>query len=155
MNADHAYFLALWGTVLSTALAAIKIWEVARDRLKLTASYSIAGDPKVGNEIIIYNTSKTPALITYWELMWADRRLGWTLSERMETYPNEGYTNITVQAHSKHVLYFKDKDHFDTRSKLPGRRVSLYIRIYLPGRRSPMWLFVRKADKLSVKSQSA
>jgi hypothetical protein len=88
MADNPTLLLAVWSTVLSTALAGLKIWEVSRDRLRLTATYVFSVRPEDGNEVIIQNVSKTPALITYRELMWAHRRLGRTVFERMAGYPH-------------------------------------------------------------------
>jgi hypothetical protein len=144
MADNPTLLLAVWSTILSTALACLKIWEVSRDRLRLTATYVFSVRPEDGNEVIIQNVSKTPALITYWELMWAHRRLGRTVFERMAGYPtNEGYCHITVTAHSRHVLDFKGKEHFETHGEIEGHKVSLYLRTYLV-RRSPVWLLVWK-----------
>lgn len=145
MTESPAFLLALWGTLLSTALAGIKLWELSRDRLRLTATYCFGDTEEYGNEVIIQNTSKIPALITYWELMWADRRMGWIFFERMQRWPsNEGYCHITVPAHERYVLHFKGDEHFKPRSEVEGHPVSLYLRAYLAGRKSPVWLLVWK-----------
>lgn len=143
MSSDYSFWLGLWGSVVGTVLAAIKIWEFYRDsRLGLTTTYSLTSSPEVGNDIILQNTSKTPALISYWELVWADRRFWITFFEREAQYPNEGYCNITVQAHSRYVLSFKDDNHFRTRSEIDGYRVALFLKVYLAGKSRPLWFRV-------------
>jgi hypothetical protein len=81
----------MWGAILSTALAGIKISEVWRERVRLSTSYSFSNsDYRKTNEIIIENPSKTPVMISYWELLWRSRRF-----LKMETasgrFPQEGY----------------------------------------------------------------
>src|SRR5258706_8642714 len=66
-------FLAIWGALLSTLLAANTMWQTWKRRSRLEATYSFAADPDVGNEIIIQNPSDTPAMVSYWELFWAHR----------------------------------------------------------------------------------
>jgi hypothetical protein len=66
--------LAIWASCVSTTLAGIKILEVWRDRLRLTASYEFAAPGYGGNKIIIENPSKTPVMISYWELLWIKRQ---------------------------------------------------------------------------------
>jgi hypothetical protein len=53
--------LAIWGSILSTGLAGIKILEIWRERLLLSTSYSFSAHK---NEIIIENPSKTPVMIS-------------------------------------------------------------------------------------------
>lgn len=77
--------------------------------------------------------------------MWARRCIGRTVFEHMQGYPtDEGYCHITMPARSRYVLHFKGKGHFKVRSEIDGRRVNLYLRAYLAGRRTPVWLLVWK-----------
>jgi hypothetical protein len=66
--------LAIWASLLSTVLACVKIWEVWRDRLRLSASYEFSAPGHGGNKIIIENPSKQPVMVSYWELFWLKRR---------------------------------------------------------------------------------
>ena len=147
---DKTFVLALWATAVSTFLALIKIWEVCRDRPRLTTSYSLSSLRDRGNKVMIENTSKVPALITYWELTWAYRVLGQTLFDHVEAYPDEGYCNIVVSSHSVHTLDFSGQEYFPTRTEIDGYPVALYLRVYLAGRKSAIWLLVWKSNKLSL-----
>lgn len=141
MKDQYTFMLALWGTLVSTFLASIKIWEISRERLRLTTSYSFSTSPEHGNQVMIQNTSKTPALITYWELMWANRHFGWTFFDRMAAaYSEMGHCNIIVAAHSIYTLEFFGAEHFKTQDKIEGHTVELYLRVYLAGRESAIWL---------------
>lgn len=154
MKDQYTFVLALWGTVVSTFLACVKLWELSRERPRLTTSYSSSSSPDYGdNQIMVHNTSKTPALITWWELTWADRRCGWTFFDRMEAHPDEGYCNIVVPAHSTYKFDFSGEDHFQTRTEVEGHVVSLYLRVFLAGRKSALWLRVWKSGRLSTVGQ--
>lgn len=137
--------LAIWGAILSTGLAAIKAWEVWRQRIRLTTSYSFASDPDEGNDVIIENPSNTPVMISYWELLWVRRKCVRTTINYGE-FPDEGYCNITVGPHSRHVLSFKDQHHF-MQGHPAARKGKLYLRLHVVGRRRPVWLYVYNPDK--------
>lgn len=84
MNMDPKDVVAIWGAFLATVLAVIKLWEVFSDRPKLTSDWSFSSSPTSGNIIVIVNVAKTPALVNYWELIWAHRRGWWTRFEHFE-----------------------------------------------------------------------
>ncbi|MBE5318614.1 hypothetical protein IM793_05570 [Pedobacter sp. MR2016-19] len=65
--------LAIWGSLLSTGLFGIKIWEFRRDRFKLSSELAInAGAPDT-NIIAITNDYKNPITIGRLELFWAKK----------------------------------------------------------------------------------
>jgi len=134
--------LAIWGALVSTCLASIRIWEFLEDRPRLTTSYGFGSDPDDGNEIILENPSTTPVMISYWELL-LDRREGWVRRRRVVNgrFPNEGYCNITVGAHSRHALTFKGKDHFEWGAQLPSG-TKIHLVVHVVGRRRPVRLLV-------------
>ncbi len=125
--------LAVWGAFLSTVLAIIKLWEIYRERARLIVSYSFSS-PENGNDVILYNPTKTPVLINYWELLWIKKR--WFHSEvTFGEFPNDGFSDIIIPAHSRYVLSFREQMYFewhhDSRDK-----GDIYIRLYIVGRRS-------------------
>lgn len=128
--------LAIWGAALSTGLASVKIWEIRQSRPKISTSYSMSAPGHGGNEIIIENASSTPVMVSYWELELNKRRLlrNTVVNGR---YPNEGYCNITIGGHSRHVLKFDDQDWFEWGpAKLAGG--AWYLKLHIVGRRLPM-----------------
>jgi hypothetical protein len=132
--------LALWGAVLSTVLAAIKIWEVRREGLRLTTSYSFSTDAAVGNDVIIQNPSKNPVMISYWALLWLQRRWGrWIITNAK--FPDEGDLNVTIAPFSQHVLSFEDATHFDWGASAVHKG-KIWLKLYVVGRRRPVWLLV-------------
>ena len=128
--------LALWGAALSTVLAAIKIWEIWKTRVRVEIGYNFTGNDDMGNEVIIRNLSSTPLIITYWELIWRQRTLfGWKQSHAIG--PEESVEDTKLAAHSSFKLIFQGKDHFDWGSSaLNGRKI--FIRLCVAGRSRPL-----------------
>jgi hypothetical protein len=58
-----AIIISIWGAILSTILAGLKIWEIYCDRMRLDVSYAFDSRPEEGNKIIVYNLSKTFIMI--------------------------------------------------------------------------------------------
>ena len=133
---DGTILLAAWGAFLSTLLAAVKLWEFWRSRLRLDIGYNFTSSDQIGNEIIIRNLSSTPFLITYWELLWRERTfLRWKESPLIS--PDEDNEDIRVGPHSSIKLTFREQDHFNSgTSALRGR--SIFIRLYIAGRFRPL-----------------
>lgn len=133
--------LAIWATIVSTVLAYIKILEVWRDRLRLSTSYEFAAPGYGGNRIIIENPSKTPIMISYWELLWI-RRARFISEVTDGRFPtDEGYCNITIPAHARHVLEFDGSEYFEWGSSAISNG-TLYIKLHVVGRRNPLTLRV-------------
>jgi len=130
--------LAIWAAVVSTALACIKIWEVWRERLRLSTSYEFAAPGHGGNKIIIENPSNTPVMVSYWELLWMKRHHV-TRETTGGEFPNEGYCYITIPAHERHVLAFDGEDYFEW-GVSTIRKGKLYLRLHIVGRRAPLTL---------------
>ena len=104
---------------MSTLLAAIKLWEVWKSRLRLDIGYNFTGSAQIGNEIIIRNLGSTPFLITYWELLYCDN------------------ADIRVGPHSSIKLTFREQNHFDWgTSALRGR--AIFVRLHIAGRLRPL-----------------
>ena len=132
--------LAVWGAVLSTVLAGVKLWEMYRARPRITTSYSLSAPDQGGNQIILENASGTPVMVSYWELLLRKRRFFCreTLKGR---FPNEGYCDITIGAHSRHVLHFEDEEYFPWGvSEMEG--AVWWLKLHILGRGRPVWLKV-------------
>jgi hypothetical protein len=132
--------LACWASVVSTILAAIKISEVWRDRLRLTTSFGFSSPGCEGNEVIIENPSKAPVMISYWALLWI-RRHSLREIEYGRFPPDVGYCDITIPAHGRHVLHFEGKEYFDVRSGKTGKG-KIYLKLHIIGRRRPFMTLV-------------
>lgn len=147
MELDLKTVAAVWGAVLSTALAGVKVWEIWRDRVFLTTSYGFSSSPDYGDtSVTVENPTGTPVLVTYWELVWADRQFGITRFERGQAYPDEGYCNITIGAHDRHRFPFGGEDWFRPVDKIEGHPVKLYLRLFVAGRKNALWLMAWKPD---------
>lgn len=126
-------WIALWGALLSTVLAAIKIVEWQRDRERLEIDFSSTTNESIGNSIVIRNLYARPINITYWELFAAHDRRG-----------KHGYQSIqsaefdsgdqTIGANASIVWNFCDAYYFSTSEKaLKGRVV--YLKLCIAGRK--------------------
>lgn len=128
------FFVAIWGSVISTVLGGIKLWETWRDRRRLTTSYSICYANDGESQIIIENPSNTPVMVTYWELLW----IKGSLFRRKiidGVFPNEGYCNITIKAHDRYVLSFEGgQQHYSGGNPTKAK---LYLKLHIAGRNRP------------------
>ena len=134
--------IALWGAGLSTTLAFIKIWEVWSSRRRIEVSYGFVGIPEVGNDIIIRNLSDKPMIVTYWELLFCERKsLKW-IPYKNEN-PEEDTQDLCIAAHSSETLHFRDQYYFEWGHKaLGGKR--LYLKLHIAGRRKALKRLVYK-----------
>lgn len=128
--------LATWGAILSTILAAIKIWEVFSNRIRLVIGYSFDSRDEVGNTIIIANPSNTPVMIDFYELLWIGGHFG-----KRKKYPVLDSTDvldmqpcdITIMPHSRHSLNFANEYNFDWHCRA-DKEAKLYIRLHIIGK---------------------
>ena len=135
-------FLSIWGATVASGLAGLRVWEVWQERARLSVTCSFSSDPRTGHEIIIQNPSTTPFMISYWELLWVTREF----CRRKTVYgmfPNEGYCDITVGGHSRHILRFQGAEYFPWRTE-DAIRGKIYLKLYIVGRRRPLWLYVNE-----------
>lgn len=133
---------ALWGAGLSTLLALIKIWELWSARSRIEVSCGFVSLPEIGNDVIIRNLSEKPIILTYWELLFCERKgLKWVPYKNKN--PAEDTCDICIAAHSSKKLTFSGSDHFEWGHKaLGGKR--LYFNMYIAGRRRPVKRFIYK-----------
>jgi hypothetical protein len=126
--------IAGWGALLSTALAAIKIWELWRDRHRIDIGYSFCSDEEHGNTITIRNVSGRPLILCYWELQ---VRHGYWPCWRYNTFrtpePDE-VNDYRLEPYSSHPLVFTESEHFDYETVAPSGG-PLYLRLHFAGRR--------------------
>ncbi|HGO6129307.1 hypothetical protein KDX04_27155 [Burkholderia cenocepacia] len=126
--------IAAWGALLSTALAAIKIWELWRDRHRIDIGYSFCSDEEHGNTITIRNVSGRPLILCYWELQ---VRHGYWPCWRYNTFrtpePDE-VNDYRLEPYSSHPLVFTESEHFDYETVAPSGG-PLYLRLHFAGRR--------------------
>jgi uncharacterized membrane protein len=106
--------IAVYGAVLSTILAILKVHELYLHRFRLIVEYSFTGSAEVGNEIAIYNPSKNPVTINSFELQFFDKKAFWWVKSRTDSYPSaEGFCNIKIEPQSRYDMSFTESEHFD------------------------------------------
>lgn len=123
---------AWWGAVLSTILAAIKGWELWRDRFRVEIGASFTSAPDIGNEVRIRNLSPKPLILVHWEVFHGS---GFWLSRKETSICGRDYDagDATIAPASTHTLTFADELYFSTNpDRLKGR--SVYIRLHVAGR---------------------
>jgi len=73
--ADLAPWVALWGAVVSTVLAAVRLWEFQNQkRITLDSTYVFRGHPDLDDEIVIANLSLLPVSCFRLEVLSGDRK---------------------------------------------------------------------------------
>ncbi|WP_345977577.1 hypothetical protein [Sulfurimonas sp. HSL3-7] len=128
--------IAIWGAGLSTLLALIKIWELWSSRRRIEVSYNFVGLPEIGNDIIIRNLSDKPMTVTYWELLFCEKKAFKWVPYRNEN-PADGTSDIYIAGHSSIKLNFSGPKYFAWGHKaLGGKR--LYLNLYIAGKRKPV-----------------
>lgn len=130
---DSAIVIALWGAVLSTILAAVKLWEIWRDRFQLGVTYHFRSLADLGNDVIIRNLSSRPIILTHWELLYSSGRWPRRQFESIDSSePDDG--DQRIESHTTHILTFAYGRHFDWGHRaLEGRQI--WIRLFVAGRK--------------------
>ena len=133
--------LGVWGAVLSTFLAGVKLWEIWRDRHRIEIGRVFTSDESIGNTISIRNLSSRAFLISYWELVYST---GWWPFRKLEAFRSQDFdvNDQKVEAYSTYKLTFSDQDYFGSSPKaLKDRKI--YIRICVAGRKPVLMLVYR------------
>lgn len=114
-------------------LAAVKLYELWRDRFRLEVSYNFTGSPYIGNDVLIRNLSGKPVILTHWELFYRSGHWPKRVNEHIESAEHDdGDTRIDL--HATFTLHFSEATYFDWGHKaLRGRRI--YVRLHLAGRK--------------------
>lgn len=130
---DLKDLMAVWGGLLSTGLAGIKIVEWWRDRDRLDISFGSSTSVEHGNQIQIRNLSKRPIIVKHWELFFAFDPEGKRDCEFVESADYDD-GDLTIAAHASKHWNFCEARYFSTSDKhLRGR--SIYLRLFIAGRR--------------------
>lgn len=125
--------LAVWGALLSTALAVVRLGEVWQARFRVEVVPSFAGSKELGNTVSIRNLAGKPVILGYWEVLKISGH--WPFQkERCLVSPDEYVRDSSIPAHAALSLSFSEQDHFEWGSgSLQGDR--LFIRLHFAGRR--------------------
>lgn len=117
---------------ISVLLAAIKIWELIRDRVRVEIGGNFTSSESEGNEIYIRNVSPKAVILIYWEVFFGKAGL-WRREER-HIESAESSAGTTIAASSTCTLEFRHEHYFLTdAATLNGR--AIWIRLYFAGRR--------------------
>jgi hypothetical protein len=125
---EHSY-LAVWGAILSTILALIKIWEVYQGRFRIEITPSLSS-PERGNTFTVTNLSKNQININYYKLFWAKKLSDSDSYQFLDTGIEEEGCNIKIPAHSNCVLKFHDQYYFSWGQQMQ-KKGNLYISLSL------------------------
>lgn len=130
---DVKDLMAVWGGLLSTGLAGIKVFEWWRDRDRLDISFGSSTSVEHGNQIQIRNLSSRPIIITHWELFLAFDSKGKRDCEFVDSADYDD-GDLTISAHASTQWNFCEARYFSTSGKhLRGR--SIYLRLCIAGRK--------------------
>jgi hypothetical protein len=130
--------LAVWGALLSTLLAVVRIWELWRSRRRIEVSYNFR-DTQNGNEVIIRNLNATPVVVCYWELAWL--KLQWCGLKKKEIkciIPDSDFSDIPIPPFGSTKLIFADENYFAWNARALGD-TAIFLRIKLAGEKRA-WL---------------
>lgn len=126
-------FIAWWGAGLSTFLAAVRVWEMWRDRFQIDIGYNFTSNPDIGNEIIIRNLSARPAILSYWQVLYGSGT--WPFRKYSAIDSELEINDIRLEPHSSTTLSFSEESNFSSsHSHLKGRKI--YMRLCFAGKRS-------------------
>lgn len=134
--------LSLWGALVATGLAGIKIWETFwKDRLRLDTSYMLTGETGGAHEITVANLSPKPVQVVSWTLAYEPKLFHWRV-KRMDVSPDwQDIGKFKIDGHSSFTLSFGEENQFPWGWKArKGRKLCLDLKIY--GRKKPKRLII-------------
>ncbi|UFS77058.1 hypothetical protein LPB73_06660 [Tardiphaga sp. 37S4] len=138
--------IATLGSYVALVLAGLKVLEFFRDRKpKLSIETLLRGSVEMGNDILLFNSSKIPARVYYYELIWmkpkrVTRWLGLRREQIGYQFSLEDSTaDISVDGYSLATLNFSDEDHFDWGDDAEN---DLYLKLSIVGRKRPLWFWI-------------
>ena len=132
--------LALWGAILSSALAAIKVYEFWVNRNRFELDYFIRPEESGGNTILIRNLFSKKQTITYWVLQRRKRKF-WVFwsSHNLDGPDDDDLCNIEIDAFSSYKLNFEDCSYFPAGKRELGKD-KLMLQLRIAGKKYPVTL---------------
>ncbi len=130
--------ISAWAALVSTSLAAIKIWETFwRDGIRLASSYILSGETGGQHEIVVANLSPVPVQVSDWRLTWKPRWFAFWLKE-VNVTPEET-RRFKIEGHNDYQLDFEGIEHFAWGwTVASGRQLVLELNLF--GRNRPLRL---------------
>lgn len=132
-GASLTTILAVWGALVSTLLAGVKLWEAWRARFRVEVVASLTGSEDLGHTVSVRNLASKPVILGYWQILRISGR--WPFQkEKCLVSPGENANDTSIPAHSALSLCFRDEEHFAWGpASLKGDRI--FIRLHFAGRR--------------------
>jgi hypothetical protein len=154
MKQDVTFWLSIASFATSGILAIIKLVEFfGANKIRIKADVSLTSLPELGNTITLLNDSEIPITISYFELVWTNKRKLFGLiplpfTRKVEASdspidPPDGYSAL-VAPHETHVLQFTEQYHFDWGVELEH---DIYLKVWIVGHDDPFWLWVMGRKK--------
>jgi hypothetical protein len=149
-RSDISFWLSIAGFATSTILAIIKGVEFYNSRrVSISVDSSFTSDEGRGNTLTLLNRSGIPITISYYELVWVERRkwcgipVPFTSKIAYSESPVDPVDGcqIVMPPHATHSLSFTGEYHFNWGGDLEQ---AIYLKIWRVGgsRRSPIWLWI-------------
>lgn len=126
--------VALWGAVLSTLMALLRIYELLRDRFRIELLTTVTSDVYEGNTVHIRNLSNRKVLLDYWELQLATGRWPFQKFSHVESQDFDAHPR-TIEPQSSHSLNFSEANYFSSGAKFMKGK-AYYMRLNFAGHRS-------------------
>jgi hypothetical protein len=121
---ELSLILSVWAAVLSTVLAAIKIWESWNSRFQIEVSSILRSCVDMGNDVSITNLSSTPVLLEYMEV--------YSEKNKKKQYiysPEDSWLNVRIEPQNTKVYNFSEGEYFSS------GRSPVYIRLRFAGKK--------------------
>ncbi|AUZ81545.1 MULTISPECIES: hypothetical protein [Aeromonas] len=127
--------LAVWGALISTGLACLKIWEVRQNHFRVETSYNLTSSITEGNEIYIRNLNNRPITIEHWVLEWHQGIWPFKKADTI-SMSQDLSAGRKIEAYDSMTLHFTDESYFSTGKPLSeGKR--LFIKLHFVGKKRP------------------
>jgi hypothetical protein len=124
LEIEATTFMSVWGAILSTVLAFLKIYEYWSNRFRIEVSPVFRSIPEIGNDININNLSSKPVLLEYMELYVINDG-----KEKCIWSPEDSLINVRIEPYDTKTFNFSEADYFGWDKK------PVYIRLYFAGKK--------------------
>lgn len=132
--------LEIWGALLSTILATIKIYEIKNEIGKINGFF-VKGDPSTRDSntirITIWNSTCGPIEIRQWQVFIASGYWPFRNFTEVSRKPDDDYSNQRIESLEIGDINFQQKS-IDIWAETEFHKKKAYIRLHLSGRRPMM-----------------
>lgn len=139
--------LALWGALLSTLLAALKIWETWSARRRIVLSSYLSTDPGGDHRLQLTNLSGSPILLRTWAIVPTRKFLVWRVAEGRLLYVSgrSGAAEI-VAPHGQFEITIGASWHLEWQTAEALKRPP-YLQLFVEGRERPLLVRIVSAKQ--------